>query len=192
MLPITNIVVAGDGENPEIEDPEGDVVFFLEMFSGSFINKFCKHIDIIKAWFFENPDEPEILYATLKVKEYKSSSLMIAYEILWYHNGVEYDACTFISRNKDIIFSGLKIQGGDAMHIENFFTINEEENTITFAIPKKLCGNLDSGDVISYPTAVGAICVKSEILVEIISHITGGNAIFIDITWGSKDYTIQY
>jgi hypothetical protein len=41
ILPIT--AIAGDEENPEIEDESGDAF---------------GHLDVLSAWFYENPDEP--------------------------------------------------------------------------------------------------------------------------------------
>ena len=46
ILPMTGTVMAGDEENPEIEDEAGDALGYL---------------DVLSAWFYENPDEPNYL-----------------------------------------------------------------------------------------------------------------------------------
>jgi len=66
VLPILPFVVsAGDEENPEIEDPEDDVLLFA-MHQMPILGKFFKHFDIISSWFHEDSDEPDILYITMK------------------------------------------------------------------------------------------------------------------------------
>ena len=58
LLPIT--ALAGDPENPEITDTIGDARAYL---------------DIEKAWFYEDPSTPEMLYTTIKLTRPSSHPL---------------------------------------------------------------------------------------------------------------------
>ena len=187
----SQMVFAGDEDNPEVEDPEGDVVFALGMFSGTLINRFCKNLDILKVWFFENPDDPDYLFATLKLREYKISFLMVAYGILWYHEDIEYGAIVFFSRG-DEYMSGVQIQESEYVPVDDFYIINEVENTITFKIPKDIVGELEPGDIIDDPFVVAASRFVSDALSDLMDRITGGNVLFVDFAMSGRDYTIQY
>jgi hypothetical protein len=67
ILPLT--AIAGDEENPEIEDGRNDIT---GPFSSFIPPVFFEDIDIISAWFFENDDQPEYLSVSLKVSKLKN------------------------------------------------------------------------------------------------------------------------
>lgn len=184
------VILAGDENNPEIEDPEGDVLLF-GMRPMPILGKFFKHIDIISAWFYENPDEPDILYTTLKVKEYKRSLLMAGYGIFWYYNDIVYGAISLFSRGEDYMI-GIQIQEGEFIPVDNFYTIDEEKNTVTYAIPKNLIGNPEPGDILNPILSIGAIRFVSDTLANILQRFVGTNVLASDFTNGGLDYTIQY
>ena len=187
----SQMVIAGDEDNPEIEDPEDDVAFFIDILPRSLINRFCKHLDVLKAWFFENPDEPDYLFATIKLKEYKIATLMVSYGVGWYYDNIDYIAVFTFSRGDEYI-SGLKIQESVYVPIDDFYIINEGENTITFKIPKDIAGELEPGDIINDPFIFGTCRFVSDNLADLIDRITGYNVLFVDFAMSSNDYTIKY
>lgn len=184
------VTLAGDENNPEIEDPEGDVLLFGKM-PMLIMSKFFKHIDVISAWFYENPDEPDILYTTLKIKEYKRSLLMAAYGIFWYYNDIDYGAISMFSRGEDYMI-GIQIQEVEFIPVDNFYTIDEEKNTVTFAIPKNLIGNPEPGDILNPFISIGVMRFVSDTLSNILMRSVGTNVLAADFTTGGLDYTIQY
>lgn len=74
ILPITGTVIAGDEENPEIEDEAGD--------------RFFSCLDVISAWF---TDDGENLYVSIKVANPKNRPFL-GYTVIWSHNGTKYFA----------------------------------------------------------------------------------------------------
>jgi len=187
---IPQLVNAGDPNNPEITDPKNDVLLFGQ-FASPLANRFLKHMDILSAWFSEKPDEPTILYLTLQLQDVKKIRLMGIYGVDWYYDGLEYAAILIFEHGKENA-SGIQIQGTHFTPINDFYTIHEENNTITWAIPKETIGNVTPGDSLTSPVAIAGVRFCSNALATLMMKRFGTNCIGFDITEQGKDYSILY
>ena len=183
-------VYAGDEDNPEIEDPKEDVLLFGQM-PAPLINRFVRHIDITSGWFYEDNDTTDTVFATLKVNDYKPCKLLVVYAIFWNFNGSSYAAFAMISRGDDY-FVGIQIDETDFIEVDNFYSINSENNTITFAIPKEFIGDPLPGDKLENPFAIGAIRFVSDELANLMTRFVMSNILVADLTFNGSDYMIQY
>ena len=84
ILPLT--VIAGDETNPEIVDDVGDTPLGL--------------LDIEAAWFYEQINEPDYLFTSMKIHHLKENYNAV-FSIRWYYNCEKYAAGvnTFYFRN---------------------------------------------------------------------------------------------
>jgi hypothetical protein len=128
-------VIAGDEENPEIEDATGDTNLSF--------------LDIEKAWFYEDQENPEYLFISLKLRDIKET-FPGTFAVKWSYNDVIYVAglTTYFFKPKDIR-SGLYQRGTywqwKSMPIcEGIFDYNK--NTFTWTIPKSNIGNPQQGE----------------------------------------------
>lgn len=188
LLP--QMVNAGDETNPEVTDPKNDVLLF-GLFTIPVVNRLLKHIDILSTWFYENSDEPNVVYVTLKLQDVKKIRLMGIYGIDWYHEGIEYTVITIFEHGKENT-SGIQIEGTTFFPMNDFYTIDEEKNTITWAIPKGAIGNVTPGDTLNTPVAIAGIRFCSNTLANLIQKRFGSNCIGIDISDEGKEYVILY
>lgn len=135
VVPIT--VVAGDEKNPEIKDEIGDA---------------SKYVDIISAWFYEIPDDADLLFITLKVDNLRlvrfSQSFEVSFCVYNHDTNIQRDyhvsLCIGVpSLNSWVIFR-LHSRRSDGIEIEgNIDIIN---GTITWEIPKSNIGYPAPGD----------------------------------------------
>lgn len=143
--PFTMLVSAGNEEEPEIIDEVND-------------NE-LPFLDIISAWFHEEPEEPEYLYTTMKLISLNTKFNSVL-SIRWSLNNKEYVAGLDIYKIRGIVFrSGdpqraTYWQWNEMPECEGF--INQKEQTITWKIPKTTIGDLKQGDVLQN-TRAGAI-----------------------------------
>ena len=186
---IPQIVNAGDPTNPEITDPKNDVLLFGQ-FSLPIANRMLKHIDIISAWFSEKSDEPNFLYITLQLQDVKKIRLMGIYAVDWYYEEIEYAIITIFEHGK--VTTAVQIQGTENIALEDSYQIDEEQNTITWTIPKEAIGDVTAGDTLNSPVAVGGLRFYSDILANLMMKRFGCNAIGIDLSEEGKDYVILY
>ena len=89
----------------------------------------------------------------MDVTKFKSSEYRSVFVIYWTHDGIDYYTCTYLHSLGDYIcpFCGY---WGDESHTEYHHTIIEgdileEENRITWKIPKELIGNPDAGEILT-------------------------------------------
>ena len=183
-------ILAGDENDPEIVDPEDDVLLFALAYV-PILNPFCKHVDVVSGWFHESSDDPDILYATLKLNEYKPCRLLVVYSLFWSYNNTSYAAFAMIARGNDYLV-GIQVQETNFIEVTDFYSINPNNNTITFAIAKEFIGNPEPGHFLENPFALGAIRFVSESLADLLMHIVNSNILVADLTFGGSDYTIQY
>jgi len=189
-LPILSFVVsAGDEENPEIEDPEKDVLLF-GIYRLPILGKLFKHFDIISTWFHEDSNEPDLLYITMKVKSYKPPNKMAFYSVFWYYNNTQYAAVIITVRGEDT-YSGIQIDENTYIPVEDFYTINKDENKITFAIPKDVIGDPEPGETLNNPSALAGVRFISENLSNLLMRFFGSNILAVDFTDNGIDYTIE-
>jgi hypothetical protein len=187
---IPQVVNAGDQNNPEISDPENDVLLFGQ-FSPPKLNRFLKHIDILSAWFSEDSDEPDLMYITLQLQDVKKIRLMGLLAVDWYHDGLEYSVIILFKHGEENA-SGLQIGGTNFMPMTDLYTIDDEKNTITWVVPKEVIGNVTQGDTLNTPVAVVGVRFCSDVLANLMMNRFGTNCIGIDFTDVGKDYEILY
>lgn len=135
--------IAGDKENPEIKDVTGDARSYL---------------DIEKAWFYENENNPDFLYTTIKIVKPSTIPAKQHLVIDWRMNGEYYASMLGVGYDIGINYPWLyysaiigRGQFGDPQpiisQIEGYF--NETDCTITCIIPKSTIGNPKPGDVLT-------------------------------------------
>ena len=110
-----------------------------------------KHLDIISFSLYEKTDDPEHLYASMEVKNFKFSEYRTCYALHWIFNGIKYYVGTNTHSNGEFIspICGYWEECGTIYHnyqIEG--DILENENKITWIIPKEHIGNPNSGDTL--------------------------------------------
>jgi len=141
ILPIT--AMAGDENDPEINDVTGDARSYL---------------DIEKAWFYENENNPDLLYSTIKIVKPSTFPAKQHLVVDWRMNGEYYASMLAVGYDIGIdipwiYYSAIKGRGafGDPKpiisQIEGYF--NEKDGTITCIIPKSTIGNPKPGDVLT-------------------------------------------
>ena len=136
MVSISSLnVVAGDEENPEIEDDIGDTDLSF--------------LDIEAAWFFEQEENPEYLCITMKFQDIKETFPAV-FAVKWSYNDVVYVAglTTYFFKPQDIR-SGL-YQRGTSRQWKSMPTcegvVDHTKNTFTWTIPKSNIGNPQQGE----------------------------------------------
>ena len=196
LLPITT--PAGDPENPEITDEQGDVYGIL--ITNPFITKllilfgivnveFIDSIDILSAWFYEQENESEYLFITIKTKNLEFSRQREAYTMIWMNNGTKWIAYFNTYSNGKVINSTIGDYNGTFYHkIESRF--NVANNTITFRIPKNLIGDPQKGDILTH-TCVKTFMEFTPLEALFLSIIFRGLILAIDLAFGNN-YQIQY
>jgi len=136
ILPIA--VNAGDETNPEIIDDVGDTPLSL--------------LDIQSAWFYENEDEPDYLFLTMKILFLKENYNAV-FSIRWSYNGNDYAAgVNTYSLRESIFRCGLPKrasywQWNRMPKCEGILEI--EKGMITWKIPKSSIGDPQQGDILT-------------------------------------------
>lgn len=195
ILPITNTVIAGDEENPEVIDQEGDIVGMLINFPQFFrILKTFKildvesldFLDVLSAWFYENQFEPDYLYTAIKFKDLDLPNKRVIYSMHWIYDDSDYAVAVHILANGEIhIFSTYLGTLGVQYEIEG--SIDKENKIVTFKIPKNFIGNPKPGDILSNTDAWAGLRFSKE---TFFTAIMGDLA--KDWTEYGRDYVIQY
>jgi hypothetical protein len=139
LLP--TIALAGDEENPEITDTEGDA-------SGN--------IDTKSVWFFEASEEPEYLFVCMKINEPKLYKIQQTFAVFWEYNDKLYSCGMFIGLHilgYEFWDAGEYINsaphGGPNYFVIDKGTYNTTTGIITWKVPKDIIGNPTSGDVLT-------------------------------------------
>jgi hypothetical protein len=188
ILPFT--VIAGDEQNPEIQDVQEDDIF--------------SYVDIISAWFYENAEEPGFLYASLKVTQINSFRFKQHLTIHWDCNGVDCAAGMIIGYGQPW-FEFNAGYGHGFWFEEHYVTISGEYNTatgiITCKIPKEIINNPQKGDVLTNTYAltfqrfgfIGRLGFDRIFLPFIIKCLTSKSIYDLAPNEGfGKEYIIQY
>lgn len=135
-IPLT--VMAGDEENPEIQDETEDNI--------------ADYLNIISAWFYENPDEPNYLFISLKLKEINNLRFKQHLTIHWKHDNIECAAGMFIGYGSPwMAFSAGYGHGFwfNEHYVEITGEYNLETNIFTCKIPKEVINNPKQGDILT-------------------------------------------
>ncbi|MCX6664077.1 MAG: hypothetical protein NTZ75_07505 [Euryarchaeota archaeon] len=189
VLPLR--VLAGDENNPEVEDRILDVKLF-GIFPFPLQNN-LKYADIVSAWFHGNIENPDYLYVTLKIRELqeKTDGLEAIYDVEWTFNNNSYITCVHANPKGFGGFAiGKSIDGDhDFESWENCEgNFNVANNTITWIVPKETIGYPHTGNILT------------DISPHTHLRFTDNSGLplwdlFKDLPWNAKsikDYTIQY
>ena len=136
IITITETVLAGDEENPEIiDEEEDDIISYLDLYS---------------AWFDEKEDEPDFLYAYIKINEINPYHLKQHITIHWDYNGEKCAAGLHIGYGSPwYSYSAGYGQGWwFKEHYEEITGDFDENGIITLKIPKEYILNPEEGDVL--------------------------------------------
>jgi hypothetical protein len=96
-----------------------------------------------------------------------------------------------IARGKDYLV-GIQIDDTQFIEVNDFYSINEKNNSIEFAIPKDVVGNPQPGDKLEDPFGIAAIRFVSDELANLLTRFVMSNILVADLTFNGFDYTIQY
>jgi hypothetical protein len=195
MLLITTILpmtaIAGDENNPEIKDKTRDVKLF-----GLFplFPQFpFRYIDIVSAWIYEEEDNPENLYMSLKIMDLKDTTQKYdaIYVIDWIHNGISYSADVHIfPTGPTTLCAGQWDEQGNkyADFVICDGDIDSSSDIITWIIPKNAIGNPSKRGTITNIAALTDLRYPEGSVIPSVD-------LFKDLTWNAlvmKDYQIQY
>jgi hypothetical protein len=143
LIPIT--ALAGDEENPEITDVIGDARTYL---------------DIKKAWFYEDPSTPEILYTTIELTKPSTIPFKQHLVVSWEMNGEHYASMLGIGYSLTHWLWYVSVVGrgafGDPKPITSDIqgSFDTKKGTVTCIIPKSTIGNPTPGDVLTKTQSV--------------------------------------
>jgi hypothetical protein len=171
IFPKTDIVRAGDEDNPEIEDSVGDCPI--------------KNIDIVSAWFFEDSEDPDFLYVAIKVRDLQYTWIITNYVMYWYYNSTLYFSLlsTWGQGSNSIcsiVENGVLLQQiGGSCDLKN--------DIIAMKIPKNVIGDPSPGDLLLRPYAFGRFTMYGGILGPL-----SPLADFAPNNRQGKNYVIQY
>ena len=197
VLLSTSSVLAGDEENPEIEDETDDLF-------GTFIRKpnifnFFKtlkifnienfdFIDIKSAWFYENSEKPDILYLAIKLKNLDFINQRTIYAMHWIFNEKTYAVGVHVHTDGEMqsFFGGQTFRRwGPFYDINGSFDI--ENSIVTFEIQKNIIGNPEPGDILTKTDALTGLRFIFEP-----ATIPLGGEVAKDWAGYGLDYVIQY
>jgi hypothetical protein len=138
------IVSGGSEDDPEIEDRVFDVRFL-----GSFPffpQTNFRTADFTSAWFYEREDQPDNLYVCMKTRALKTSTATYEciYIVRWTYMNVHYGISLHLLPNKSPIFFAGSLDKGLNDYIDCVIcdgTIDEENNIVTWVVPKSGIGN---------------------------------------------------
>lgn len=191
--------------NPTITDEENDVIGTLAKHPVLFkilqdfgiipIEDF-EFIDITSAQLYEDENEPDFLFASIKIKDLRYTQLRSIYAIRWTYNNKYYAACAHTHSNGKFkwfcggrifgLFDNLAYKLGLIKDITGC-TIDDEKNLICLKIPKNLIGDPQPGEVLTETHAWSGV----RFIWEVLTYPFGGELVK-DPTEFGNDYIIQY
>lgn len=191
ILPITETVIAGSEDDPEVEDRIFDVKLF-GLFPFMPQSNF-KYVDIISAWINEVSDNPDYLYMNLKIRDLEETTEKFdaIYVISWTLNSVAYSASVHIFPEGPTALLAGSIDEERNDYVDYIICdgdIDSINDIITWIIPK---------DSIGYPS-------NANKLENIVPHThlrypeSSGIPmwdLFKDLPWNAKiikDYIVQF
>jgi len=144
LLPIAGTVIAGSEDNPEVEDRIFDVKLFgIFLFP---LQIHFKYADVVSTWFYENSDNPDYLYVSLKIRDLgdKADDLEVIYDVDWSYSNNRYICCVHDNPNGYGPFVIGKSADGDENYddfapCEGNFDV--ENNIISWKVPKIAIGD---------------------------------------------------
>jgi len=203
IVPFT--AMAGDENDPEIVDEQNDCfgalvqhpfrLTFLQALGILKIDSF-DGIDIVSAWFYENSDEPDYLFAAVKLNDLEPINQRAIYSVHWSYNGVQYSVGSHIINNGQFI----GCQVGRSTWIDRDYnqaeaTYDFDTNIVTFKFSKEFIGNPNPGDVLTDTFAWTALRLNFEQLTLLFSSgelIKDAAPFLEDNKDFGRDYVIQH
>lgn len=111
-----------------------------------------KYIDILSFSIYEDSENPEYLYATMQIRDFQFSEYRTCYALYWTYKGIEY----YVGTNTHSLGDFISPVCG---YFEDCYTdyqdyiiqgdIQEEENIISWIIPKEYIGNPSIGETLT-------------------------------------------
>ncbi len=149
-LTITPLVASGEIVNElEKNDFKYDVrPMFLFARWNPFWQIPLKHLDIVSFSIFEDSEEPDLLHASIELRDFGYSNLRTCYVVYFTFNCIRYYIGINIHSDGEYVSSiaGYFDEHGTCHDTPVDCEINEEENTLTWNVPKDVIGNPESGD----------------------------------------------
>lgn len=184
-------VIAGSEEDPEVEDRIRDVKIF-GIFPFLPQSNF-KYVDIISAWIYEEEDNPDYLYMSLKIRDLEETTEKYdaIYVISWTLDSVTYSASVHIfPQGPTALLAGpTDEERNDYVEfIRCEGEIDSIDEIITWIIPKDAIGNPANGQKIEN------IVPHTHLRYPESSGIPMWD-LFKDLPWNAKvtkDYIIKY
>ena len=106
-----------------------------------------KYLDIVSFSIFEDSEEPDFLQASIELRDFKYSNLRICYVIYFTFNCSRYYVGTNIHSEGEFVSAIAGYFDSYGCHDTPIdCEINEEENTLTWTVPKDVIGNPETGD----------------------------------------------
>lgn len=136
---------------PIITDDTEDVMGLLSIV---FPQEDIAFLDIESAWFTENPDEPDYIYASIKFVDLTMRKWHTIYSIIWEYNEDIY----FVSvhyREYGTVSTYSATHGENSKIITGSFDV--ENNIITFIIPKNTINNPQPGEILTNPQVLTSL-----------------------------------
>ncbi len=140
-------------ENPEpiiIDDTEDVMGLLAKIFPQEEIS----FLDIESAWFTENTDEPDYIYASIKFVDLTMRKWHTIYSIIWEYKGETY----FVSghyREYGTVSTYSAAYGENAEKITGSFDV--ENDIVTFIIPKNTISNPQPGEELTNPQVLTSL-----------------------------------
>ena len=140
--------LGGSEDNPEVEDRIGDVKLFG--FIPFFPQINFKYADIVSAWIYEEENNPDFLYMSLKIRDLKDTTdkYDAIYVIGWTFNNIQYSAGVHIFPDgpTPLTAGSLDEEGNDYVDfVICDGSIDSVNDIITWIIPKNAIGNPITG-----------------------------------------------
>jgi len=153
VITITPLVACGEVVNElEKKDFKYDVrpMFLFARFNPLW-QRPLRYLDIVSFSIYEDSEEPEFLHASIKLRDFKYSELHTCYVVYFTFNCIRY----YMGINTHTNGEHVDIIAGyfDDNNCHDTLVdgeINEEENTLTLAVPKDVIGNPEAGDQLEY------------------------------------------
>ncbi len=185
----SQIVCAGDEDDPELIDDDKDVRMWF-IFKGPLVNILFKDIDILSSWFYEDPAEPEDFFITIQMRSLHFGYFNTSYTVMWECNN-----------NSGFAIFGHKLKNeqlyalvGYSEHFTDYryetnASADIEKKTVTITVPKKYVGNLSMGDVLKNPICTATLRPNQGAL----SYRFPFLSLFAyDEVLNGRDYILQY
>ena len=151
-----------------------------------------KYLDIVSFSIFEDTDDPEFLHAHMRIRDFRFSELRSCYYIYWMYDGTRCFAGTNTHTKGEYVASiaGYYDEDDTAHYSMINGEINEEDNILTWVIPKDLICNPESGDYLVEIHAATYLIYQKDCNAPIQLHLANDRA--EPLLNECYSYTVQY